>query len=109
MANQITLPKDKELAKQVIENQNELEKIKLERGVLGGIWGIPSNIPNNIAALSIALLMITGIGYTFLNYNTKSENLGLSIKDLWAIITPFMTLAIGYLFGDFTGKKKGST
>jgi hypothetical protein len=101
MANQVTLPKNKELAKQVIENQSEIEKIKIERGILGGIWGIPSNIPNNIAALSIALLMLAGIIYTFINFNTKSENIGCSIKELWSIITPFMTLAIGYLFGDF--------
>jgi hypothetical protein len=106
MANEITLPRDKELAKQVIENQNELDRIKTERGWLGGIWGVPTNIPNNIAAFSIVLLLITGIGYTFLNYDKKPETLNLSIKDLWSIITPFMTLAIGYLFGDFSGKKK---
>ncbi|HEY9005172.1 hypothetical protein [Ohtaekwangia sp.] len=102
MANQISpnLPKDKDLANKVIENQNEIEKIKLEQGFLGVIWGGHTSIPNNLAALAIVVLVSTGLIYTFLTWDKKADELNLSIKDFWAIITPLLTLAIGYLFGD---------
>ena len=102
MANQINpnLLKDKVLAKQVIENQNEIEKIKLERGWLGGIWGNSDKIPNNLAALSIIILLATGIFYTYCVLGLPTEKISLPIKDFWAIIAPLITLAIGYLFGD---------
>ncbi len=108
MANQINpnLIKDKVLVKQVIENQNELDKIKLERGWLGGIWGNSEKIPNNIAALAIIILLATGIFYTYCIMDLQSEKISLPIKDFWAIIAPLITLAIGYLFGDKT-KKNG--
>lgn len=106
MGNNINpnLLKDKILAKQVIENQNELEKIKLERGLLGGIWGNSEKIPNNIAALAIVILLATGIFYTYCVMNLAKENISLPIKDFWAIIAPLITLAIGYLFGDKSKK-----
>lgn len=109
MANQINpnLLKDKFLAKQVIENQNELEKIKLERGWLGGIWGNSEKIPNNIAALAIIILLATGIFYTYCLMGFPTEKISLPIKDFWAIIAPLITLAIGYLFGD-KSKKNGA-
>jgi hypothetical protein len=102
MVNQINpnLPKDKELAKQVIESQNEIDKIKLERGWLGGIWGNTYSIQNNIAALSVILLIFTGIIYSFCTINTPPDKLSIPIKDFWAIISPLITLAIGFLFGD---------
>ena len=106
MANQINpnLIKDKLLAKQVIENQNELEKIKIERGWLGNIWGNSDKIPNNIAALSIIILFAIGIYYTYCVLGLPTEKISLSIKDFWAIIAPLITLSIGYLFGDKTKK-----
>lgn len=104
MANQINLPRDKELAKQVLDSQNELERQRVDQGVLGKIWGSSSSIPHNIAALSIIVLIITGIFYTYLCLGLKTEEISLPIKDFWAIITPLITLAIGYLFGDKTKK-----
>jgi len=106
MANQINLnlPKDKLLAKQVIENQSEIAKIKTERGWLGNIWGNSDKIPNNIAALFIIILLFTGITYTYCVFGLPSEKVTLSIKDFWAIIAPLITLAIGYLFGDKPSK-----
>lgn len=108
MANQINpnLLKDKVLAKQVIENQNEIEKIKLERGWLGGIWGNSDKIPNNLAALSIIILLATGIFYTYCVLGLPTEKISLPIKDFWAIIAPLITLAIGYLFGDKSKKNE---
>jgi len=104
MANQINLPKDKELAKQVLENHNELERERVQQGHLGKIWGSSSSIPNNIAALAIIVLILTGILYTYCTMNLAPEKISLPIKDFWAIITPLITLSIGYLFGDNTKK-----
>ena len=106
MANQINpnLIRDKLLAKQVIENQSEIEKIKIERGWLGGIWGNSDKIPNNIAALFIIILLLTGIVYTYCVFGLPTEKVTLPIKDFWSIIAPLITLAIGYLFGDKQNK-----
>jgi hypothetical protein len=106
MANQINpdLLRNKDLAKQVIENQNELDKIKIERGWLGEIWGNSEKIPNNIAALAIVILLMTGIFYTYFLIALPREKISLPIKDFWAIIAPLITLSIGYLFGDKSKK-----
>src|SRR5690606_17443761 len=102
MSNQVNLPKDKELAKQVLDNHNELAKQKIDQGILGKIWGNSTNIPYNIAALSIIFLILTGILYTYCCLWLNVNEISLPIKDFWAIITPLITLAIGYLFGDKT-------
>ena len=104
MANQISLPKDKELAKQVLDNHNELERERVGQGISGKVWGSSTSIPHNIAALSIIVLIVTGIFYTYGCMGLKTEEISLPIKDFWYIITPLITLAIGYLFGDKTKK-----
>ena len=75
--------------------KHERQKINLEKGFLGGIWGVSSSVPNNIAALTITVLLLFGIIYTVIGCFKI-----LSIKDLWTIITPMITLAFGYLFGE---------
>ena len=105
MANRISdLPKDKDLAKQVLNNNNDLARERLEQGILGKVWGSSTSIPHNIAALSIIVLILTGIFYTYCCMGLKNEEISLPIKDFWYIITPLITLAIGYLFGDKTKK-----
>lgn len=106
MASQINLPKDKELAKQVLDTHNEIESQRVAQGSLGGIWGNSSSIPNNIAAFAIVILILTGIVYTFCSMNSAPDRISISIKDFWAIITPLITLSIGYLFGDNTKKNE---
>ncbi|NML55775.1 hypothetical protein [Chryseobacterium cheonjiense] len=103
--NNVTLPKDKELAKQVIESQSEAAAKAIDQGWLGKIWGNSLNAPNNIAGLTVICLILVGIIYTISTSQVKSEDLNLSIKDFWAIITPLITLSIGYLFGDKRAKK----
>jgi hypothetical protein len=102
MANQVNLPlpKDKELANKVLDNHNDLEKQKVNQGYLGKLWGSSKSIPNNIAALSVSILIITGIIYTCCVMNNPVDKIALPIKDFWAIISPLITLSIGYLFGD---------
>ena len=104
MANGFDLPQDTQLANKIIDSKNEISKKKVEHGFLGLVWGSSSSIPNNIAALTIIVLVIYGIIYSVSVSNMKPEEIGLAIKDCWAIITPVITLAFGYLFGEKTKK-----
>ena len=79
MANQINLPKDKDLAKQILDNHNEIEKEKIQQGHLGRIWGSSASIPNNIAALAIVVLIITGILYTYFSMNISPEKIWIKL------------------------------
>lgn len=102
MANGFNLPDDPNLAKQIVNAEHEIKKKKTDHGLLGFIWGSSSSIPNNIAALSIIILIFFGIIYSISIGNHKPDEIALSIKDCWAIITPMITLAFGYLFGEKT-------
>lgn len=93
MAN-LNLPKDKDLANKMLDNDREKFKNNIEIGWLGKIWGNPKTSPNNIAGFTIVLLLFLGIGWTILSKDFDST------KSLWSIITPIITLALGYLFGE---------
>jgi hypothetical protein len=104
MANEFNLPNDPLLAGKIIDSNNEIIKKKVEHGFLGLFWGSSSSIPNNIAALTIVVLVFFGVIYSVSISNTKTEEIGLTIKDCWAIISPIIMLAFGYLFGENTKK-----
>ena len=106
MANNINpnLPKDKDLANKVLDNQNEIEKLRIERGWIGRFWGNNTNISHNIAGLLIIILLLIGIIHTYFCIDKKPEEINISIKDFWAIITPLITLSIGFLFGENSKK-----
>jgi hypothetical protein len=104
--NELKLPKDVELAKQVLANNSIIEQQLVNRGYLGKLWGSAQSVPNNIAALTIIILISTGVIYTLLTLLLPADKISLSIKDFWSIITPLITLAIGYLFGDKTKNKE---
>jgi hypothetical protein len=107
MAGQFIDPnqlKDNVLVGKYLDNTNTLDRIKARRGLLGGIWGVSSNVPNNIAGFIAIVLTIAGIAFTAFKINSPIDEKSLSVKDFWSLITPLITLAIGYLFGD---KKKG--
>lgn len=98
--NPSDLPRNKELAARVLDNVGSLNKIETERGWLGSFWGASSHIPHNVAASLVLILVVTGIVYSFMKINIPADDKSLSIKDFWGIITPIITLAIGYLFGE---------
>lgn len=100
MSNQLNLPRDKDLAKQLLDNHNEIELTKVNQGKLGSLWGNSNNVGNNIAALLVLILLFLGICYTLELMNSKVDDISLTIKDFWAIISPLITLAVGYLFGN---------
>lgn len=70
-----------------MSNNNEQEKPKKEsrsKSFLERFWGRDSNLPQQLAALLLIMLLLAGIIYTFVH--------GSSSKDFWAILSPFVTL-----------------
>jgi hypothetical protein len=101
MPDLLNLPQDIQLANKIIDSENEITKKKVDNGLLGLFWGTSACIPNNIAAFSIILLLLFGIIYSLIVMKFSDNNITvISIKDCWSIITPIITLAFGYLFGD---------
>lgn len=94
MPNRIQLPQDPKLAKQVLDNEKDRTKRDAERGWLGVVWGVSTSVPNNIAALTILILVVIGSIFSFVQDDFDK------VKTLWTIFTPIITLAFGYLFGE---------
>lgn len=71
---------------------------KEERGLLGRLWGSIEHSSNNIAGLFILLLLFIGAAYTCCMFH---DNLGnhTQILEFWGMLSPMLTLALGYLFG----------
>jgi hypothetical protein len=80
---------------------HELNKEKIEQGWVGKIWGGTSNSKINIAALIISIAMLFAIFYSCF----VKENAPFSAKDCWTTVTPIITLALGYIFGDKKSNK----
>lgn len=77
----------------------EKEAEKEERGLLGRLWGSIDHSSNNIAGLFIILLFLVGILYTIWMLFLDSCDNHKKILEFWAMLTPLMTLALGYIFG----------
>ncbi|MCR4828268.1 MAG: hypothetical protein K5864_02280 [Bacteroidales bacterium] len=116
MENQIRQPKINEgttqlnpnlptsVNKKIIDSNLESQKISKEekkesRGLLGRVWGAREHSSNNIAGLLIFLLVFIATGYTvFMLFHEPVSTHG-QVIDFWGIITPLITLALGYIFG----------
>ena len=116
MANKLIEPKeiagssyldssiDTDVSKQIL--RNDLQKAKLDnedkkssRGWIGRFWGGGEHASKNIAGLCICFLMAIGAIVTFLVLRCNNEDGIKNIIDFWSIVTPIITLALGYLFG----------
>ena len=80
------------------ETRIKEESRKEERGFLGKVWGSIEHSSNNIAGLFIILLLIIGAAYTCCMFHDSPEN-HTKILEFWGMISPLLTLALGYLFG----------
>jgi len=81
--------------------KNPVNKPDSSRSLLSKIWGDRNSIPQNIAALSVILLLLGGMLYTFFHPDHKLHPDSLSVRDMWTIITPLVTALFGYLFWGF--------
>ncbi|MBQ6301558.1 MAG: hypothetical protein IJK75_06415 [Bacteroidales bacterium] len=92
------------LNKKIIDADLEKERLnkedkRSERGWLGKLFGAGVHSPNNIAGLLIVILLLVAIGYTFFMLVYCPVETHHQVVDFWGIITPLITLALGYLFG----------
>lgn len=91
--NHANLPKDPALAGKVVDAQAATEKTKLERGLVGWIFGTKDHVPNNVAGI-VVLGGFVVICVILLKATPFPEK-----KDPLAIISGLVTLAFGFLFG----------
>jgi len=77
-------------------SENDLKKLKIDVGFVGQLIGSKPSAPSNIAAIFILLLLIPGIVDLFCKSQLEPER-------YWAIISPLLTLALGYIFGKNSG------
>ena len=89
------LPKDKELAKRIIESDSQAESEKRSIGLLGRFFGRKDVAPYYIAGIVLFLLILFLFVFCFFGKDTNS----LSKKDLVSSILPIITTIIGYFFG----------
>ena len=94
------LPDNPETSHKIIDNTFEESKMNRELGMLGQFFGSRNSIKLNIAGLFIFILVITGITYTACILFSPTVNAkAIGILEFWGIITPLITLALGYIFG----------
>jgi len=67
-------------------------ELELEAGKLGSFFGSPKRAAASIAWITIFLLICSGIFAAFAGCTIETI-------EYWKIITPIITLALGYLFG----------
>lgn len=73
-----------------------LEKTKLDIGLVGKLFGKGDSVKLNVAALCFFLLILSGIIKSFMQFEDS--------VDYWKIISPLITLTLGYIWGKERGK-----
>lgn len=94
------LPQDPKTSQRLIDRTFENNIKDKEIGILGKLFGFGDSVKFNIAGISILILILAGISYTIIViFCEVNEQKVISIGDFWAIITPLLTLTLGYIFG----------
>jgi uncharacterized membrane protein HdeD (DUF308 family) len=88
MSDNLTYNEDPKHAETLLRSQ----QMVLEAGTLGKFFGSPQRAASSIACITIFLLTCSGVVSMFFACN-------ISTAEYWKIITPIITLALGYLFG----------
>lgn len=91
MVDQVHLPDNPEIAKNVLEK--DLQKRQL--GVLGRVFGSNQNTSTHIVGLLLILLVIAGIAYTFFT----PAHQAFAVSEFWKVLSPIITTIIGYFLG----------
>lgn len=82
------IPADKEESRERKEQFSNVDR----DGYLGNIFGYARNAPTNIAGVLVCTLLTAGITSLFVETKIPSE-------EFWKMISPVLTLVLGYLFG----------
>jgi len=101
--NELKLPDDPRVAKEVLQNAEKRDRRRIESGWLGIVFGTGRNAPVPVLSLITLILLIAALAYTF-----SGERSGyLPVADFWKIIAPILTTLIGYLVGTTTARSGG--
>lgn len=84
-------------ALQTEQHAHDLEILNKKMGVMGRFFGIEDNSSKNITALICCLLITFCLGGTVATYLVE-KNFTFA-KWMWGQVFPFISLAMGYLFG----------
>jgi hypothetical protein len=91
--NHANLPSDPALAGKVVDAQAANDRVRLERGIMGWLFGSRDHVPNNVAGVVVVggFIAVCVILYRPGDFASK--------KDSLAAISSLVTLALGFLFG----------
>lgn len=89
--------KEFQLEMQKRQFDHEKDMVSQRLGWIGKLWGEGENSSRNIAALLCGLMLfgVTAASITIYCVNQDKE----LIASIWKLAFPFMTLALGYIFG----------
>lgn len=108
---QITLDREKHAHEQALDKQDKDFQIEMQQrqfehekemmskklGWIGRLWGDGENSSRNIAAIMCGFMIIGVIAASITIYIVNQDK-GLIIG-IWKLALPFLTLALGYIFG----------
>ncbi len=82
-------------------HSHEREMLCTQLGWFGRLFGGKDILPLNISGSLILILLFFASGFTaYAIYSINdSNNSKIDIQDIWSVVTPIITLALGYLFG----------
>lgn len=91
------LDKDFQLEMQNRQFMQEKDMLSKKVGWIGQLWGEGENSSRNIAAIMCGLMLL-GVTATSITIYIVNQDKDL-IAEIWKLAFPFMTLALGYIFG----------
>ncbi len=89
---------EQEMLNLKVNHEKEIKDKDL--GLVGRLFGGHDITALNISGILLLLLVIIGVIFTFKLICLPKDSQSISIVDLWGIITPLITLILGYIFGN---------
>lgn len=87
------LPADPAVAKEVITAQSAASKTKLDRGIIGIIFGTKDHAPNNVAGIVVLFSLISIIFLASTDGEPPHHDKAISI------LVPILSMFGGFMFG----------
>jgi uncharacterized membrane protein YtjA (UPF0391 family) len=96
--NTVNLPRDPKVAGKIVDAQALHEAQRIEIGLLGRLFGGKTGAPANTASLLVFIAFLVLVFLLIWGEDTPT----FSRKDAVSLLSSFITLALGYLFGKGT-------
>jgi hypothetical protein len=90
------LPRDKDLATEVINSSSQLDAKRLDIGWIGKCFGSSSEKPGNIVAIVIVFSILIVVITLFSQVDSSTK------REISTIFGGIITASLGYLFGKST-------